>query len=114
VTCATGNPAACGSGQGQGHRLHHTDDVLKGTTNLQIVALARRVNPGAVIIANAIELKDSRGLYEAGADYVFLPRIETAKAVEQAIEKALAGEIRAYREQVEAGEGEWHARQEVL
>ena len=90
------------------------DDVLKGTTNLQIVALARRVNPGAVIIANAIELKDSRRLYEAGADYVILPRIETAKAVEQAIEKALAGEIRAYRAQVEAGEGEWHARQEVL
>lgn len=90
------------------------DDVLKGTTNLQVVALARRVNPGAVIIANAIELKDSRRLYEAGADYVFLPRIETAKAVEQAIEKALAGEIRAYRAQVEGDEGEWHARREVL
>jgi Kef-type K+ transport system membrane component KefB len=90
------------------------DDVLKGTTNLQIVALARGVNPEAVIIANAVELKDSAKLYEAGADYVFLPRIETAKAVEQAIEKALAGEIRAYRAQVEAREGEWHSRQEVL
>ena len=90
------------------------DDVLKGTTNLHIVALARSVNPGAVIIANAIELKDSRRLYEAGADYVFLQRIETARAVEQAIEKALAGEIRSYRAQVEAVEGEWHARQEVL
>ena len=90
------------------------DDVLKGTSNLQIVTLVRRINPDAVIIANAIELKDSRRLYEAGADYVILQRIETAKAVERAIEKALAGEIRAYRSQVEAGEGEWHARQEVL
>jgi Kef-type K+ transport system membrane component KefB len=90
------------------------DDVLKGTTNHQIVTLVRRVNPDAVIIANAIELKDSRKLYEAGADYVILPRIETAKAVERAIEKALAGEIRAYRSQVEAGEGMWHARHEVL
>ena len=90
------------------------DDVLKGTTNLHIVALARSINPGAVIIANAIELNDSRRLYEAGADYVFLPRIETARAVEQAIEKALAGEIRAYRAQVEANDGEWHLRQEVL
>jgi voltage-gated potassium channel Kch len=90
------------------------DDVLKGTTNLHIVALARSVNPGAVIIANAIELQDSRRLYEAGADYVFLQRIETARAVEQAIEKALAGEISAYRSQVEAVDGEWHTRQEVL
>ena len=90
------------------------DDVLKGTTNLHIVALARSVNPGAVIIANAIELQDSRRLYEAGADYVFLQRIETARAVEQAIEKALAGEISSYRSQVEAVDGEWHARQEVL
>jgi Kef-type K+ transport system membrane component KefB len=90
------------------------DDVLKGTTNLHIVALARSVNPGAVIIANAIELQESRRLYEAGADYVFLQRIETARAVEQAIEKALAGEIGSYRAQVEADEGEWHARQEVL
>jgi Kef-type K+ transport system membrane component KefB len=90
------------------------DDVLKGTTNLHIVALARSVNPGAVIIANAIELQESRRLYEAGADYVFLQRIETAKAVEQVIEKALAGEISSYRAQVEAGEGEWHTREEVL
>jgi Kef-type K+ transport system membrane component KefB len=90
------------------------DDVLKGTTNLHIVALARSVNPGAVIIANAIELEDSRRLYEAGADYVFLQRIETARAVEQAIEKALAGEIDSYRSQVEAVEGQWHTRQEVL
>jgi len=90
------------------------DDVLKGTTNLHIVALARRINPVAVIIANAIELKDSRRLYEAGADYVFLQRIETARAVERAIEKALAGEISTYRAQVEAVEGEWHTREEVL
>jgi len=90
------------------------DDVLKGTTNLQIVELARGVNPGAVIIANAIELKDCGKLYDAGADYVFLPRVETARAVERAIEKALAGEIGVYRAQVEAAEGEWHSRREVL
>ncbi|MCK5480905.1 MAG: cation:proton antiporter, partial [Gammaproteobacteria bacterium] len=57
------------------------DDVLKGTTNLRIVKAARRINPDAVIIANAIKLEDSRKLYEAGADYVFLQRVETARAV---------------------------------
>jgi len=90
------------------------DDVLKGTTNLQLVEFARALNPDAVIIANAIELMDSRKLYAAGADYVFLPRVETARAVEQAIERALAGEIGPYRAEVEATEGEWHTRREVL
>jgi hypothetical protein len=90
------------------------DDVLKGTTNRQIVAAARRVNPQAVIIANAIELQESQRLYEAGADFVFLQRIETARTVEQVIERALAGEIREYRAEVESREGEWHTRNEVL
>ena len=88
--------------------------MLKGTTNLQLVEVARSLNPDAVIIANAIELKDSKKLYAAGADYVFLPRVETARAVERAIERALAGEIGVYRTQVEAVEGEWHTRREVL
>ena len=90
------------------------DDVLKGTTNRQIVEAARRINPEAVIIANATELDESRKLYQAGADFVFLQHIEAAKAVRLAIEKALAGEIRAYRSAVETVEGKWHTRQEVL
>jgi len=73
------------------------DDVLKGTTNHEIVEVVRQINPGAIIIANALELDDTARLYAAGADYVFLSRIETAKAVEQAIAKALAGEIVRFR-----------------
>ncbi|MGB5177112.1 MAG: cation:proton antiporter [Gammaproteobacteria bacterium] len=107
--------------------LHHTgvdkakviactipDDVLKGTTNRKLVEAARHVNPDAVIIANAIELSESRALYQAGADYVFLQRIETARAVEQAIERALAGEIGVHRSAIEAQHGEWHTREEVM
>ena len=90
------------------------DDVLKGTTNRKLVRDARHVNPDAVIIANAIELSESRALYEAGADYVFLQRVETARAVEIAVEKALAGEISEYRASVERLHGEWHRREEVM
>jgi voltage-gated potassium channel Kch len=90
------------------------DDVLKGTTNLKIVRAARHVNPEAIIIANAIKLSDSHALYEAGADYVFLQRIETALALEQIIEKALAGDIETYRSAIEAQHGEWHTRDEVM
>jgi Kef-type K+ transport system membrane component KefB len=107
--------------------LHHTgvdkarviactipDDVLKGTTTRRLVEAARHLNPDAVIIANAIELSESRALYEAGADYVFLQRIETAHAVEQAIEQALSGDIDKYRSSVEALRGKWYARKEVM
>jgi Kef-type K+ transport system membrane component KefB len=90
------------------------DDVLKGTSNLQLVRIARHLNPQAVIIANAIELSDSRALYEAGADYVFLQRVETARAVEQAIEHALAGAIAAHRADVEARHSAWHSRDEIM
>ena len=90
------------------------DDVLKGTTNRKLVEAARHINPGAVIIAHAIELSDSRALYEAGADYVFLQRIETARAVEQAIEHALSGDIAELRRAVESQHGEWHTRKEVM
>jgi len=90
------------------------DDVLKGTTNRQIVKAARHANPGAVIIANAIELDESRRLYEAGADFVFMQRIEAARAVGVAIDRALAGEISTHRAAQEAFEGELHARNEVL
>ena len=90
------------------------DDVLKGTSNRKIVKGVRHINPGAVIIANAIELSESQALYEAGADYVFLHRVETARAVEDAVEKALSGEIEEYRLSVEALYGEWHKREEIM
>ncbi len=107
--------------------LHHTgvdkaavivctvpDDVLKGTSNLRIVRAARHVNPDAIIIANAIELSDSQALYKAGADYVFLQRVETAQAVEELIDKALAGEIGSHRQAMEERHGKWHQREEVM
>ncbi len=90
------------------------DDVLKGTTNRKIVAAVRQINPGAIIIANAIELGDTARLYAAGADYVFLQRIETALAVEEAIAKALAGEISAHRETMAAAYGVPGPREEIM
>jgi len=90
------------------------DDVLKGTTNLKIVEAVRQINPGAIIIANAIELGDTARLYAAGADYVFLQRIETALAVEEAIAKALAGEISTHRETMAAAYGVPGLRDEIM
>ena len=90
------------------------DDVLKGTTNKQLVKIARHINPDAIIIANAIELQDCKLLYDAGADFVFLQRVETARAVEQAIASALSGNINEHRSAIEESYGRWDTRQEVL
>jgi len=90
------------------------DDVLKGTTNLNLVRVARKLNPDAVIIANTIELAGSRDLYMAGADYVFLQRVETARAVERAIEKALSDDIASHRGEIETEHGFWHVRKEIM
>lgn len=90
------------------------DDTLKGTNNLKIVKTAHSVIHDAIIIANAVRLPDTRPLYDAGADYVFLQRVETAHAVEHAIEKALAGEIETHRTDIETRFGKWHSRDEIM
>jgi len=90
------------------------DDMLKGTTNKQIVKMAKHINPDAIIIANAIELPDCKALYDAGADFVFLQRVEAARAVEQAIGQALSGNIDEHRSAIEAIYGSLDTRREVL
>ena len=90
------------------------DDVLKGTTNCSIVKAVRHINPDAIVIANAVELRDSQELYAAGADYVFMQHVEAARAVGEAIEKALSGELEDYRSAIEATYGEWYLRKEVM
>ncbi|MEW5908369.1 MAG: cation:proton antiporter [Thermodesulfobacteriota bacterium] len=90
------------------------DDLLKGTSTLKIVEEVRRISPHSVIIANALGLEESRKLYEIGADYVLLPRVETAEVITEAITHALAGEISKYRSQQENNKGKWHERDEIF
>jgi len=90
------------------------DDLLKDTSNRDIVALARRLNPDAVIIANAVNIADRQGIYDAGADYVFVPQAETARVVLEALEAALNGDIQPFHQTMDAMHGDWSERREVL
>jgi len=90
------------------------DDLLVGTSNRRLVEAVRGINPDAVIIANAITLSESRHLYDAGANYVFLPRIEAAKAMNEAIYMALAGEITRHRSDMREIHGALRTRVEVF
>lgn len=90
------------------------DDLLKGTTNRKLVEIVRHMNPGARLIANAVRLQDAAALYEAGADYVFLSRVDSAQALMPAIDSALHNVLHQYRVTRESTDGRWHERVEVL
>lgn len=74
-----------------------SDDLIRGTSNTKLVSVVRKINPKALIIANAVHLEDVEGMYAAGADYVFLSRLDSAAALEQAIAQAMAGRLGDYR-----------------
>ncbi len=90
------------------------DDLLRGTDNRKLVENVRRINPSAIIIANAVSFPDCAPIYEAGANYVFLSRLDTARELGKAIGEALNGNLSAYRASREADDGKLGERQEVL
>jgi voltage-gated potassium channel Kch len=90
------------------------DDLMRGIDNRRLVENVRKLNPSAVIIANAIVFADVRPIYEAGADYVYLSRLETARGLNDALESALKGTLADYRARRETEDGQPDSRVEVL
>lgn len=74
------------------------DDLLRGTSNRELVLAVREMNPEAIIIANGIRFEEVDKIYRAGADYVYMARLESASALGDAIGEALSGRIDAHRE----------------
>jgi len=72
------------------------DELLKKTSNVQIAKLVRGLNPRAVIITHATRVADIDAHLAAGADDVFVPAVEAARAVMPALRAALEGELAAY------------------
>ncbi len=90
------------------------DDLLRGTDNRKLVENVRRINPQAIIIANAVSFPDCQAIYEAGANYVFLSRLDTARELGKAVGEALNGNLAPYRTSRETEDGRPATRQEVL
>ena len=79
--------------------------------------LERRLGPfdaAAIIIANAVNFADADEIYAAGADYVFMSRLDSAAALDDAIVRALGGTIKDYRYEREREHGEHSSRTEIL
>jgi hypothetical protein len=90
------------------------DDLLRGIDNRRLVETVRRLNPKAVVIANAVTLADCDAIYEAGADFVFMSRVESARVLREVIGRALNGTLAAYRAEREASDGSLAGRREAM
>lgn len=65
------------------------DTMLKGTDNLRLLKQARRLSPHAKVVVTANGALSALGMYEAGADYVFVPRLHSASQMADVVAQGL-------------------------
>jgi len=90
------------------------DDLLRGIDNRSLVELVREMAPNAIIIANSVSLDAIEDIYQAGADFVYMARLEAAKALATAINQALEKRIDVHREHYIGYHGHHDERKEVM
>ena len=90
------------------------DELLKGTSNEQLVRQLRALAPKATLIANCTKVSQVGPLRAAGADHVFRAPSEVALGILPAVYAALNGNLPSYQEALEEEHGRLDARQEVL
>jgi len=73
------------------------DTILKGSSNRTLVRQLRGINPTGRIIATAESLAGVAELYEAGADYVRVPRVTEAVELSDLLVSALERELTVAR-----------------
>lgn len=66
-----------------------SDDFLRGTDNLALARMLRKLAPDAYIISNAETIEKAIEIYRAGADYVLLQRHLAADHLVKIVQKAL-------------------------
>jgi Kef-type K+ transport system membrane component KefB len=88
-----------------------TDEVLRGTENLKLLANSRQVWPQAAVILSTEHVPKALKFYEAGADYVYVPRMHSARDLARVITSGLAHGFAQIREEALA---ELRRRDEVL
>lgn len=87
------------------------DQVLKGISNLKLLLLLKKLAPQASIIVSAEKLKVAQEMYDAGADYVFVPRLVSAYYLVDVLERIQTEGAKSLRE---GGIGFLQGRQEVV
>jgi Kef-type K+ transport system membrane component KefB len=88
-----------------------TDDVLRGTSNLRLLRNVRNNAPRARVVLTTDHIPQALKFYEAGADFVFIPRLYSAAACARILRKGLSEGFDEVRRQAI---GHLQKRQEVL
>ena len=88
-----------------------TDEVLRGTSNQRILGNARRISPDARVILTSEHIPAALELYDAGADFVYVPRLHSAADLARVI---VAGADDGLAELREGAIAELKDRREVL
>ncbi|TMC12686.1 MAG: hypothetical protein E6J30_00740, partial [Chloroflexi bacterium] len=96
----------------QDHTLHHagiedaelvvssiTDDVLRGTSNLRLLRSVRTHSPHVRVVLTTDHIPQALKFYDAGADFVFIPRLYSAAACARILRKGLKDGFQEVRTQ---------------
>lgn len=75
------------------------DSILKGTTNVKLLRQLSALAPDAKIIMTAEFYYTARQLYDDGADFVFLPRLMSARELAAVVVAAVSGQADHMREE---------------
>ena len=65
------------------------DNILKGTSNMRLLKQVRRLCPHARVIVTANRAGAALALYDAGADYVFIPHLHSSAQRAAMLEEGL-------------------------
>ena len=90
------------------------DELLRGTTNADLVRQLRQLAPDAQIIANCTRVSSATAVRAAGADHVFRAPTEVALGILPAIYAALNAELPSYLEAHVEEHGPLEQRSEVI
>ena len=65
------------------------DSILRGTDNLRLLKQAKRLCPHARVVVTASRAASALALYDAGADYVFVPQLHSSAQMAAILEEGL-------------------------
>jgi Kef-type K+ transport system membrane component KefB len=68
-----------------------TDDILRGTSNLRMLRNIRATCPNAKVMLTTEHIPQALHFYEAGADFVYIPRLHSAPQIATILKAGLEG-----------------------
>jgi Kef-type K+ transport system membrane component KefB len=75
-----------------------TDDILRGTNNLRMLKNIRASSPNARVVLTTEHIPQALHFYEAGADFVYIPRLHSAPMLARILKQGIIEGFQATRE----------------